>query len=235
MDQILIPSTIEFRETDQPNVGQLIITPCHQGYGATLGNSLRRVLLSSIPGAAVETVRIDGVQHEFSAIDGVLEDMIQIILNLKQLAVKCYSDQPVRLTLVKKGKGDVYAKDFEKNADIEIINEDLKIATITDDNKEFKMEVIINNGMGYVPASEKSAKNLDLGTILIDSFYSPIKDVGYKVENTRVGDITDYEKLTLTIETDGTITPKDAVIKATQILMDHFNVILQHGKTDNEE
>ncbi|PLX28570.1 DNA-directed RNA polymerase subunit alpha [Candidatus Parcubacteria bacterium] len=230
MDYILLPSTIEFQETEDKNVGNLIITPCHQGYGTTIGNSLRRVLLSSIEGVAVETVKIEGVQHEFSSIDGVLEDVVEVMLNLKQLAVVSHADQPITLTISKKGKGDVTAADFEKNSDIEIMNPELKIATITGD-KEFNLEVIVGKGLGYVPASEKDSKNLDLGTILVDSFYSPIKDVGYKVENTRVGDVTDYEKVTVRIETNGTISLKEAVARGTKILMDHYSLVLDGAGT----
>jgi len=235
MEQILIPSTIEINQTDRPNVSEVIITPCHQGYGVTLGNSLRRVLLSSIQGAAVEAFKIEGVQHEFSGIDGIQEDAVNFMLNLKQLAIISHSEQPVRLNLSKKGKGDVTAADFEKNSDIEIINKDLKIATLNDDKKTFNLEIIIGKGMGYVPASEKDSKNLDLGTILTDSFYSPVKDVGYKIENTRVGDITDYEKLILTIETNGTISPKEAVTNATNILMNHFSAVLDAAQSDDTD
>ncbi len=231
MDYILLPSTIEFRETGDKNIGELVVTPCHQGYGTTLGNSLRRVLLSSIEGSAVEAVKIDGIQHEFSAIDGVLEDVIEVTLNLKQLAVISHSDEPVILTLKKTGKGEVTAGDFDKNADIEIINPELKIATITSDKKEFTLEVIIGKGLGYVPAAEKESKHLDLGTIVMDSFYSPIKDVGYSVENTRVGDVTDYEKLVIRIETNGTISPREAVERATKILMDHYSLVLDASGT----
>ncbi|OGH79238.1 MAG: DNA-directed RNA polymerase subunit alpha [Candidatus Magasanikbacteria bacterium RIFOXYC2_FULL_40_16] len=240
MEKILLPTTIEFEDADKENVGKIVVTPCHQGYGTTLGNALRRVLLSSLPGSAVESIKIKGVQHEFSAINGVLEDVIQIILNIKQMAVKSHSAEPIVLNLVKKGIGEVTAADFEKNADVEIINKDLKIATITDKDYTFDLEVIINQGRGYVPVGEKDTKNLDLGTIAIDSLYTPIRDVGYKVENTRVGDVTDYEKLTLNIETNGTITPKDAIAQTTKILMDHFTLILDatgsaSGSGDLEE
>lgn len=229
MDYILLPSTIEFNETGDKNIGELIISPCHQGYGTTIGNSLRRVLLSSIEGAAVETLKIDGVSHEFAAIDGVKEDVIEIMLNLKNLAVILHSENPITLNLTKKGLGDVTAADFAKNSDVEIINPELKIATITDSKKTLNLEIIIAKGLGYVPAAEKNSKNLDLGTIVMDSFYSPIKDIGYKVENTRVGDITDYEKVILRIETNGTITPREAISKATKILMDHYNLILDEA------
>lgn len=226
MEEILLPTTIEFLAGEDPNVGKVVISPCHQGYGTTLGNALRRVLLSSLPGAAVESVKIAGVQHEFSAIEGVQEDMIAVILNLKQLAVRCFSEEHVILSLHKKGKGTVTAADFGKNSDVEIVNPDLKIFTITGEKTVIDMEIAIGLGRGYKPVEEKSAKNLDLGTILIDSLYTPIRDVGYNVELTRVGDVTDYEKLSLNIETNGTITPHEAVQQATKILMDHFALIL---------
>lgn len=235
MEHILLPTTIEFSSTDDRNTGVVLMTPCRQGYGTTIGNALRRVLLSSLPGAAVETVKINGVQHEFSSLEGVHEDVVEIILNVKQIAVKSYADQPVVLQLKKKGIGDVTAADFEKNSDIEIVNPELKLATITSDKMSFEMEVTIGRGSGYVPASEKNTKDFDLGTIAIDSLYTPIRDVGYNVENTRVGDVTDYEKLTLTVQTNGTIEPKDAVSQATRILMDHFRLLLavaEEGEMD---
>lgn len=239
MEDILLPTTIEFTDGEQPNIGKVVITPCQKGYGTTLGNALRRVLLSSLPGAAIESVKIDGVQHEFSAIDGVQEDVVEIILNLKQVAVRCFSNEPVVLSLTKKGKGDITAADFEKNSDIEIVNPDLKIMTVTDAKKEINMEVVIGKGRGYVPVEEKDSKNMDLGTIVIDSLYTPIRDIGYNVESTRVGDVVDYEKLVLNIETNGTITPKKAIEQSTKILMDHFSLILDMASdmshTETEE
>lgn len=232
MEKIFLPSSIEFLSTDNPNIGKVVITPCHQGYGTTLGNALRRVLLSSLPGAAVESVKISGVSHEFSTIEGVLEDVVEVILNLKQVAVRCFSDEPVVLKLNKKGKGEVTAADFEKNSDVEIANPDLKILTITNDKTKVELEVTIGKGRGYVPVEEKKNENLDLGAVLIDSLYTPIRDIGYKVELTRVGDVTDYEKLTITIETNGTITPKEAIRQAVDVLMDHFALILE---ATNEE
>lgn len=230
MEHILLPSTIEFAATDDANVTRVVITPCHQGYGTTIGNALRRVLLSSLPGAAVEAVKVDGVQHEFSAVEGVQEDMVEIILNLKQLALLVHSDQPVRLQINKKGKGPVTAADFEKNADVEIINPEMIIANITDDKKQFEMEVIVGNGLGYVTSAQKDSSNLDLGTVLTDSFYSPVKDVGYAIENTRVGDITDYEKLVITITTNGTLSAQEAVARATDILTNHFNLLIKAAR-----
>ncbi len=237
MEHIFLPTSVSFEDTDRPHVGKLTISPCHQGYGTTLGNALRRVLLSSLPGAAVGAVKIKGVQHEFSPIEGVLEDMIQVILNIKQMAVKSFVNTPVVLNITKKGVGEITAGDFEKNSDVEIMNKDLKIMTVTSKDKEIDMQVIIEPGRGYVPVAEKDSKNLDLGTILIDSLYTPIRDVGYEIELTRVGDVTDYEKLVLTIETNGTVTPKDSVEQATKILMDHFTLILnvaQEGSSESE-
>ncbi len=236
MDNLIhLPSTIEYIKTDRDNVEQVVVTPCSQGYGTTLGNSLRRVLLSSLPGAAVEAVKIEGVQHEFSAVEGVQEDMIEIILNLKQLAVKVHSDEPVVLSLSKKGAGPVTAKDFDKNSDVEIANEDMVIATLTDAKKTLNMEITVAKGQGYVPVAKKDTKHLDLGTIAIDSLYTPIRDVGYNVEMTRVGDVTDYEKLTLTVETDGTITPQESIEQSTKILMDHFALLLDSSESVEDE
>lgn len=227
MEKILLPTTIEFITTDNPNISQIVITPCHQGYGTTMGNALRRVLLSSLPGAAIESVKIKNAQHEFSTVEGVLEDVVDIILNLKQLAVRSFSDEPVVLKLSKKTHGEVTAADFEKNADVEIANPELKILTISGGKTAVELEVTIGKGRGYVPVEEKKNQNLDLGTILIDSLYTPIRDIGYHVELTRVGDVTDYEKLTINLETNGTIAPKEAMRQAVNILMDHFALILE--------
>ncbi|MBI2989622.1 MAG: DNA-directed RNA polymerase subunit alpha [Candidatus Magasanikbacteria bacterium] len=231
MEKIFLPTSVEFTQEEGSNLGTVVMSPCHQGYGTSIGNALRRVLLSSIPGAAVEAVKIDGVQHEFSAIKGVQEDVVEIILNLKQLAVKSFSNEPIRLSLSKKGLGEVTAADFDKNADLELVNPKQKIATITDPSKTLSMEIIIGKGLGYIPASEKESKHLDLGTILVDSFYSPVKDVGYDIDYTRVGDITDFEKLTLNIETNGTVAVKEAVEQAVDILMDYFMLFKHAGPT----
>jgi len=226
MENLLLPSKVEFLPGETPFIGRAVVTPCYFGYGTTLGNTLRRVLLSSLPGAAVEAFKIKGVQHEFSAIDGVKEDIVQIILNLKQLALKVFVDEPVVLTISKKGPGVVTAADIEKNANVEIASGDAVIATLTA-NKTFEMEIIAGRGRGYKPAEEKDRQNYDLGTIVIDSLYTPVRDVGYSVEYTRVGDITNFEKLILNIETNGTISPRDAVQQSAQILMDHFAIVLQ--------
>ncbi|MFH0857466.1 MAG: DNA-directed RNA polymerase subunit alpha [Candidatus Magasanikbacteria bacterium] len=234
MENIFHPMSIDFVDTDNQNLGHVVISPCNKGYGTTLGNALRRVLLSSLPGAAIESMKITGVQHEFSAVEGVKEDAIEIILNLKQVAIKLHGEGPVTLSLSKKGIGPVTAGDFEKNADVEIMNPEMVLAHITEEKKPFDMEVIVGKGYGYVPVAEKDTKNLDLGTIAIDSIYTPIRDVGYEVENTRVGDVTDFEKLTLRVETNGTINPKEAVKHASKILVDHFTAVIE-AAGDNSE
>lgn len=236
MENILLPSKVEFQTGEAPNQGTVTVTPCYHGYGTTLGNALRRVLLSSLPGAAVESFKIGGVQHEFSAVEGVKEDVVEIMLNLKQLVVKVHSDEPIVLKLSKKGPGEVKAKDFEKNAQVEIINKDLVIATLTS-NRDFEMEATVGRGRGFKTMEEKDRQNMDLGTIVVDSIYTPVRDVGYRVEYTRVGDITNYEKLVLNIETNGTMSPEEAVRQATQILIDHFNIVLseaERGAADAE-
>ncbi len=227
MDNFLLPSKVEFQPGETQYAGSLVVMPCYHGYGTTLGNAFRRVLLSSLPGAAVESFKIKGVQHEFSAIEGVKEDAIEIMLNLKQLAVRIFDEEQVVLHLTKKGNGEVTARDIEPNSSVEILNPDLVIAHVTG-AKTFEMDISVGKGLGYRSVQEKDRKNQDLGTILTDSVYTPVTDVGYKVEYTRVGDITNFEKLTLNIETNGTISPQEAIEKSTKILMDHFTLILQN-------
>lgn len=225
MENFLLPSKVEFNPGATPHTGEMVIMPCYHGYGTTLGNALRRVLLSSLPGSAVDYFKIKGAQHEFSTVEGVQEDVVEIMLNLKQLAVRVFTDEPAVLTISKKGPGVVTAADIEPNGNVEIGNPDLVICTLTK-NKPFEMEITVNKGRGYKPVEEKNRKNYDLGTIVVDSVYTPVRDVGYKVEYTRVGDITNYEKLTLSVETNGTLSPEDALRQSTQILMDHFGIIL---------
>jgi DNA-directed RNA polymerase subunit alpha len=225
MESLLLPSKIRFVKGDRPNVGQLIVEPFAQGYGTTVGNALRRVLLSSLPGAAVTAVKIKGVEHEFSTIPNVKEDMLEIILNLKSLRLKSFSDQPVKLMLSKKGESAVTANDFSKNADVEIANPELVIATLTDKSANFEMEITVEQGRGYRTTEERAKEKLDLGTIAIDALYSPVLNVSYKVEATRLGERTDYDKLVLTIETDGTVDPLDACRSSVGILLDHLALL----------
>lgn len=230
MENFLLPSKVEFKPGETELTGSLVITPCFHGYGTTLGNALRRVLLSSLSGGAVEAFKIKGAQHEFGAVDGVQEDVVEIMLNLKQLAVKVFENESVTLTLTKKGPGVVTAGDIAADARVEVMNKDLVICTLTS-NKPVEMEIMVGKGRGFVPVEEKDKKNYPLGTIVTDSIYTPVKDVGYRVEYTRVGDITNYEKLTVNIETNGTVSPEDAVKQSVQILIDHFSIILSSVST----
>ncbi len=226
MENILLPSTITYKQGSQPNEGVLVIEPCFHGYGTTLGNALRRVLLSSLPGAAVTAVKIKGVNHEFQAIENVKEDALEIILNLKLLRLRLFSDEPVVLKLSVSGERAVTAADIEPNADVEIVNPQLHLATLTDAKSKLDMEITVRKGRGYSSTEERTGQTSDLGTIAIDSLFSPVRNVGYRVEDTRVGEITNYDKLVMTIETDGTITPQDAVQQSAQFLIDHFSLLL---------
>lgn len=195
------------------------------GYGTTIGNALRRVLLSSLPGAAVTAVRIKGVEHEFSTMPNVKEDVLEIILNLKALRLKCFAEEPVKLALSVKGETTATAADFAKNADVEIVNPDLVIANLTDKNASLELEITVAQGRGYRTTEERIKEKLDLGTIAIDALYNPVVNVSYKVEATRLGEKTDYDKLTLAIETDGTMDALDACRTAVGVLLDHLTLI----------
>ncbi len=223
MEPIKLPTKIELTPGAE-HQATLIVEPCFQGYGTTLGNALRRVLLSSLPGAAVTAVKIVGAQHEFSTVPNVKEDVLEIILNLKQLRLRIHSDEPVRLSLKKTGEGKVKAKDIQSNSEVEIVNPDLHIATITDENGELEMEIIASRGRGFV-TTEDRGKEKEIGVIAIDAIFTPVKNVGYQVVDTRVGQITNFDKLMLNVETDGTITAKDAIEQATKLLLEHFELL----------
>jgi DNA-directed RNA polymerase subunit alpha len=207
------------------NLATFAIEPLFPGYGMTLGNPLRRVILSSLPGAAVTGVKIEGVSHEFSTIKDVKEDVVDIILNLKQLCVKSHSDEVVSLRLVASGEGVVTAAKFEKNADIEIANPSLVIATLDNKNAKLEMEVFIERGRGYVPVEKRDGGKVGTGVIAVDALYSPIRRVRYNIESTRVGQMTDLDRLVIEVETNGVITPKEAINQAAGILVDHFLVL----------
>lgn len=221
MEEIILPSKISLEEKNK-NEATIIIEPCYPGYGTTLGNALRRVLLSSLSGAAVTAIRIKGVDHEFSTIDHIKEDVIEIILNLKSLRLKMYTDKPVKLKLLSTGKRIIYASDIEKSADVEIVNPDLKIAEATHKDAVLDMEMVVEKGRGYVPSEQKSGKDLEIGMIAIDSIFTPVLSCGVEVENIRVGQRTDFDRLKLKIKTDGTVTPLEAVVSAAKILINQF-------------
>lgn len=207
------------------NRASFAVEPLYSGYGMTLGNSLRRVLLSSLSGAAATAVKIDGVTHEFSALEGVKEDVVEIILNLKRLRFKVYSDDAQVVTISKTGKGAVTGADIKTTADVEVVNTDQLIATIDGAKTKLQMEIRVEKGRGYVPVEQREGEKLEVGMIAVDALYSPIVRVRYNVENTRVGQVTDLDKLILEVETDGTITPEDAVTQAAQILVGQFSVV----------
>lgn len=200
------------------------IDGCYPGYGMTLGNAFRRVLLSSLPGAAITSVKIKGVSHEFSTIPHVLEDVIHIILNLKQIRFKVNSPEslPLRIELKASGEKEVKAKEIKLSSEIEIINKDAHIATLTDKKAKIEIEIEIHSGLGYVPVEQRKKEKLEIGAIAVDAIFSPIKKINYEIENMRVGDRTDFNRLIIDIETDGSITSEEAFEKAANILVDHF-------------
>lgn len=205
--------------------GKFEIPGCYPGYGATLGNALRRVLLSSLDGAAAQTVKIKGASHEFSTLPGVMEDVVQILLNLKQIRFRLHEDETVKVTLKSKGEGEVKAGDIKVSSSVEVVNPELHIATLTDKKAELEIEIEIGKGIGYVPIEAREREEREIGVIAIDSIYTPVKRVNYEVENMRVGKRTDYDKITLEILTDGTSSPEDAFAKAVVILSEQFAAI----------
>jgi len=230
MIQITFPDKTSIKDLKN-NHYQVIIEPFFPGFGVTVGNSLRRVLLSSLEGAAVTSFKVEGAQHEFDSVDGVKEDLVEIMLNLKQLRLKSFSDEPVKLTIDVKGEQAVTAADIKKNSDVEIMNTDLVIATITDKNIKFSMEIIVERGRGYVTVEQRDeTEKLEIGTVAIDSSFSPVLNVGYKIDNVRVGEMTNYERLTIDMLTDGTIDAKEAISRAAKILEDQFALFIQEEK-----
>ncbi len=210
------------------------INGCYPGYGMTLGNAFRRVLLSSLPGAAITSVKIKGVSHEFATIPYVLEDVIHIILNLKQVRFKINAPEalPLKLELKTAGEKEVKAKDIKTAAEIEIINKDAHIATLTDKKAKLEMELEVQSGLGYVPVEQRKKEKLEIGAIAVDAIFSPIRKVNYEIENMRVGDRTDFNRLLLDIETDGSITPEEAFQKAADILVEHFQLFAGEKKEE---
>lgn len=217
--------------TEEKNDGsytKFVVEPLERGFGITLGNCLRRTLLGALPGAAAVAIRIDGAQHEFSSLKGVTEDVTDIVLNIKNLAVKTSSlEEDFRTTLhiSKKGAGEVFAHDIEPNDQVEILTPDLKICTL-DDDAELNMDIIIGRGRGYVPASKNKSEELPIGYIAIDSIFTPVKSVNYSVESTRVGQSIDYDKLTLEVQTNGTMSATEIVSLAAKIVQDHVELFV---------
>ncbi|HNP75262.1 MAG TPA: DNA-directed RNA polymerase subunit alpha [bacterium] len=237
MKNISLPKKFIVEEVDKGKKAKVIIEPCFPGYGLTLGTALRRVLLSSLPGGAVTAVKIKGVQHEFSTINQVTEDVVNIILNLKKLRVKMHTDEPVVLKLKVKGEKVVTGADIEPSADAEIINKNEVIATLNDKDGDLEMEITVAKGIGYVPVEEReeSKEKGEIGLILVDSIFTPVLNVGLEVGTTRVGQKVDYDKIILDIETDGTIDPESAVQKAAEILVNQFSWLMEGGREEIPE
>ena len=224
--ELIRPMKLEIQPSrDRKRKGTVVAEPLERGFGMTLGNALRRVLLSSLQGAAVSSVQIDGVLHEFSSIAGVREDVTDMILNIKEIALRMHSEGPKRLILRKQGPGVVTAGDIQATGDIEVLNPGHVICTL-DQGAEIRMEFTVNSGKGYVTAERNRPEDAPIGLIPVDSLYSPVKRVSYKVENTREGQILDYDKLTMSVETDGSVTPEDAVAYAARILQDQLQVFI---------
>jgi DNA-directed RNA polymerase subunit alpha len=231
--ELIKPNKIEF-SSKKKTMTTLVAEPLERGFGLTLGNALRRVLLSSLRGAAVTAVQIDGVLHEFSSIAGVREDVTDIVLNIKEIAIKMEGDGPKRMVVRKSGPGVVTAGDIQTVGDVEILNPQHVICTL-DEGAEIRMEFTVNTGKGYVPAERNRAEDAPIGLIPVDSLYSPVKKVSYKVENTREGQVLDYDKLTMTIETDGSISGEDATAFAARILQDQLALFVNFEEPQKPE
>ncbi len=230
-----MPSRIEVDEASYtPVYGKFIAEPLERGYGTTVGNALRRVLLSSLEGAAITSVKMDGVQHEFSAASGVVEDVAEIVLNVKQLVLKSHVRSPKTLTVSQEKKGEVSAGQIVTDETVEVLNPDLHIATLTKSAK-FHLELEMGIGRGYVPAERNRKESQPIGVIAVDSFFSPVRKVNFLVENTRVGQMTDYDRLILEVWTNGAMNPKEALLTAAHILQKHLEVFTSFGELPAEE
>ena len=224
MEQISLPSKTEINKKEE-NRTVFVFEPLYPGYGTTLGNALRRALLSSLPGSAVQAVKIKGVDHEFSTIPHVKEDVISLILNLKQLRFKFFSKEPLKILLKAKGEKIVTAEDIKPVSNVEVVNKKLKIATLTDKDAVLEIEITVGPGRGYVPVESREKEAHEIGTIDVDAIYTPVRNVTFDTENVRVEQMTNYDRLILDITTDGTISPKDALQMAAGLLVEHFNYI----------
>lgn len=220
---------------EEKNRAVFEIEGLYPGYGQTIGNSLRRVLLSSLKGAAITSVKIDGVGHEFSTIEGISEDAVEMILNLKQVRLKLHEEGSFSISLSEKGEKDVKAGDFETPSQVEVINKDLHIATLTTKKSSFKIEATVESGQGFVPVEARSKDKVEVGVIALDAAFSPVRHVNYEVENMRFRDRTDYNRLRLHIDTDGSISPREAFSQASKILVDQFEALAKGFSEKDEE
>ena len=225
MSKVIHNPTLASVEDHSDKSATFTVETLHSGYGMTLGNSLRRVLLSSIAGGAVVAFRIEGVTHEFTTVDGVKEDVVDIMLNLKNVRFRLHGEEPVELRLEKKGSGAITAADIKTTADVEVVNPDAHIATIDDNKAKVLMDIVVEPGRGYRTIEESGSKRLHSDMIAVDAVFSPVQRVRYRVENTRVGQMTDLDKLVLTIDTDGSISPRDAFEEAAAILINQYTAL----------
>lgn len=231
--ELIKPNKVEFLAQSSKNKITVVAEPLERGYGLTLGNALRRVLLSSLRGAAVTAVQIDGVLHEFSSINGVREDVTDIVLNVKEIAIRMEGDGPKRMVVRKEGPCVVTAGDIQTVGDVEVLNPEHVICTL-DEGAEIRMEFTVNTGKGYVPADRNRAEDAPIGLIPVDSLYSPVRKVSYKIENTREGQVLDYDKLILNVETNGSVTGEDAVAYAARILQDQLAIFVNFDEPQKE-
>lgn len=213
--------------SEKGNLGVFHVEGLYTGYGATLGTALRRALLSSLPGAAITQIKIKGVDHEFSTLPGMVEDIVEFCLNLKKVRFHFFADEPQVLTLSLKGENEVLAGDIQSTPLVQVVNTDLHLATMTKKGAELEMEITVEKGLGYVPSETRRLERLPVGTIVLDALFSPVVRAAVSVENMRVGDRTDFNRLALDVETDGTISPSEALHKAANILRDHFEKVTQ--------
>ena len=235
MDNISLSHHLSVKTVKETNTaGTFVISGLYPGFGLTVANSLRRILLSSLPGAAITQIKVNGVEHEFSTLPGVVEDLIQITLNLKKVRFKLFSDEPQTLTLKVKGERVVTAADIKLNSNLEVINPDYVVATLTAKNASLDMELTVERGLGYAPAGGRQDEKLSIGLIAIDAFFSPVIKANYEIENIRVGDRTDYNQVTFEVLTDGAIKPGEAILASARILVDNFSKIVSALSGDEE-
>lgn len=211
--------------SEENNKAVFEIEGLYPGYGQTIGNSLRRVLLSSLEGAAITSVKIEGVNHEFTALEGVMEDMVEVLLNLKLMRFRLHGEGPHIINLSMRGEKKVMGKDFKTPSQVEVVTPDLYIATLTAKSAKLNIEAVVESGRGYVPVEARTKDKVEVGKIALDAFFSPVRQVNYEVENMRVGDRTDYNKVRLHIETDGSLTPREAFVRSAKILVDQFGIL----------
>ena len=233
--ELIKPTKIDVnKKEEQKTFGTVSIEPLERGFGLTIGNALRRILLSSLQGAAVTSIQIDGILHEFSSIPGMTEDVTDFILNIKSLAIKLNSDQPKKMVLKVSGPGAIKASQIEAGSEIEVINTDLILCHL-DKSAKINIEFTVENGKGYVPAEQQKKEDKQIGLILVDSIFSPVRKVSYKIENSRVGQVTDYDKLTMNVETNGAMEPDDAVALAARILQEHLQYFINFEEPEIED